>query len=310
MSDSYESVRALPFTALAAALGLDIAHYKTRKQGSEWYGPCPSHNPKHNSTSFSYSSDGKFFCFSCNIKGRGGIDLIKAVRRCGFKEAVEFLGGIKPPAAPKKPVLEVSSASSEPLKPFTGKYHQYAKPCAWLTERVPDAGITSRFGVFYYENNARKSGVNGHVLIPIKDLEGVCYGYLARNIGEVTQERPKYRWPANLPKSRFIFGGYELTEKPVKVCYLVESPFTVLKFCSFGLPALALYGWSVSQEQLLILSQVARGCVYIPDSNKRAEASHQLASIAAQMWVRFPPLPDGIDDPEQLDHQAILDLTK
>jgi hypothetical protein len=99
--DQYEQVRSLSFPALAASLGLDITNYRQRKHGQEFYGPCPIHKPKQNSTSFSYAADGRFNCFSCNAKGRGAIDLTKLVKNLGFKEAVEFLGSIPPPA-PKK----------------------------------------------------------------------------------------------------------------------------------------------------------------------------------------------------------------
>ena len=109
MSDQYEQIRSLPFPALAAALGLDIGQYRQRKHGQEFYGPCPVHNPKQNSTSFSYAADGRFNCFSCNAKGRGAIDLVKLVRGVGFQAAVELLGAV--------PIIEPSNAKS----PATGQ---------------------------------------------------------------------------------------------------------------------------------------------------------------------------------------------
>jgi hypothetical protein len=79
--------------------------------------PCPIHNPKQDSTSFSYVADGKFHCFSCEAKGRGAIDLVKLVKNLGFIEAVEFLGPVPPPTT-KTESGEAPVASDGVLKPL------------------------------------------------------------------------------------------------------------------------------------------------------------------------------------------------
>ena len=76
--DKYDSLRSLPLPSVASTLGIDLKRFKNRKDG-ELYGPCPIHRPKQNQTSFSYAADGRYHCFSCNAKGRGAIDLTKAV---------------------------------------------------------------------------------------------------------------------------------------------------------------------------------------------------------------------------------------
>lgn len=52
-------------------------------------GPCLLHSGS-NPTAFSWREDGRWHCFSC---GRGGdrIALVRAVRHCGFADAVKFL---------------------------------------------------------------------------------------------------------------------------------------------------------------------------------------------------------------------------
>jgi len=238
-----------------------------------------------------------------------------AVKQVGFQAAVDALKeyeGIKAPLAKEKPPVSDSVASSGELKPFTGKYEKFAKPCEWLQKRCPNA---ADYGVFFYQNDTRKSAVNGHVLIPIRDIERVNYGYLARNIGQVTQERPKYRFPTNLPKSRFLFGcdvlkGGKFGQVPLRVCYLVESPWTCMKFASLGLPAVSPFGWSVSEEQVKMVSALSKGVIYLPDRNKQQDCQTVVAVLAQSLWLRFPPLPTGCDDPEQLpNRESILALT-
>ncbi len=317
MSDKYESIRSLPFAALASALGIDLSKYKVRKKGQEYYGPCciPPHEPKTNATSFSYDSDGRFHCFSCNAKGRGAIDFVSAVRHCGFQEAVDFLGGVKPQPTPQTPRINDSGAPGEALegqlKPLKSSYHKFAVPCEWLETRIPDRTVRERFGVFCYHNPARKSVYSGKVMIPILGFDdGALYGYLARN-PEPKEGDPKYIFPKGLPKHLFLFGAYQIKqmcEVPVKKLYLVESPFSVMKFVSLGLPAVSPFGWSVSDEQLAILQALAKGIIYLPDRNKYEDAKSVAAALAGQLWVKYPELPEGIEDPEKLSLEQIQAL--
>jgi DNA primase len=302
MSDSYAPLRELGFPAVASILGISLERYKRRKD--EWTGPCPVCRPKTNVTAFSYNDSGRFHCFSCECKGSGAIDLVKLVNRCGFKEAVELLSAVTPSVHPpeKKNTPEVNSdASGEVLKPLAkDTWRKFAVPCEWLEQRMPDAAIRERYGVFAYNNPARKSAYSGRVMIPIRDVEGVLYGYLGRDISDTPSA--KYLFPPNFPKSRFLFGADQLwAARPHRILYLVESPFCVLKFAALGLPAVSPFGWSVSPEQLQLLVSLAKGIVYLPDRNKYADCAEQVQKLASRVWVRFLPLPAGIDDPEQLE---------
>lgn len=326
MSDQYDSVRSLSFPALASALGLDLKRFKTRK-GGEYYGPCPVHSPKNNSTSFSFAPDGKFNCFSCSAKGRGGIDLTKLVKNVGFKEAVELLGSVPPPTM-QKPAFQAPVTSGKvlkegdnlPLPLAKDTWRKFAVPCPWLEARIPDASIRERYGVFQYHNPARRSAYSGRVMMPVKDTDGRLFGYLGRLVPTAEtpgnpqhSTEPKYLFPKNLPKSRFLFGSAEILAgtfgpAPLRVVYLLESPFACMKFAMYGLPAVAAYGWSVSAEQVETLGRLTRGAVYIPDRNKYSEASSCLQTLAQRLWVKMPTLPEGTDDPEQLTKEQILAL--
>lgn len=312
MSDAYKTIRELPFSAVAPALGIDLSTFKQRKDG-EWYGRCPLHDAKTNKTSFSYAPDGKFHCFSCEAKGRGALDLCMQVLKIGFKDACEKLGSISPPTPETKPIND-STHSSEPLKPFTGTYHQHQVELPWLEARCPDKAVRELYGVFAYANPARKSKYQNKVFIPLKDLEGTVYGYLVRT-PEPKEGESKYEFPSGFPKSRFLFGAAELKAGrfgavPLKRVYLVESPLCCLHFASLGLPCVASYGWSISQQQIQLLSELARGIVWLPDADKRPDAAPHVSVLAEAVWVRFPPLPDGVDDPEQLGVEEIQALLR
>jgi DNA primase len=339
--DNYAIIRSLTFPAVAPTLGINLSKFKVRKNGQEHYGPCPVHQPKNNQTSFSYLNDGRFNCFSCGAKGRGALDLTKAVRQIGFKEAVALLEPLARPetiqrlAKGKSPNLGHPSANGvedvgrdgavhdEPssstrddtaspvvLRPFQGQYYKFAVKCPWLESRVPDSEIRELYGAFQYSNPSRKSAWSGRVMLPVRDVEGILYGYLGRSIHDNSDcptdtPTPKYLFPKNLPKSRLVLGGVV-----VKRVFLVESPFAVMRFASMGIPAVSSFGWVASPEQIEILATLTRGCIYLPDRNKHDAASEHVARLAASLWVRFPSLPDGIDDPEHLSLEQIQNLTR
>ena len=155
MPDPHLALRLLPFPVVALALGLDVAKYQ--RKGKDFAGPCPVHNGK-NANSFRYEiQGGRWHCFSCNAKGRGSIDLSMAVKNLGFQAAVELLTPVASTVQPdtKKPPEAISDASDGVLKPYAGKYEKFKVPCPWLEQRVPDAAIRERYGIFCYDNPKR-----------------------------------------------------------------------------------------------------------------------------------------------------------
>src|SRR5947209_17705764 len=78
--------QAVPVLTIAAALGLEVTGRRARcfngaaHQGGDDARPSLTFLPNSN----------RFQCFSCGVKG-DVIDLVKAVRRCDFKAAVEWI---------------------------------------------------------------------------------------------------------------------------------------------------------------------------------------------------------------------------
>ena len=314
-NDKRESIRSLPFPSVASAIGWDIAQFK--RKGKDWVGPCAIHGSKTNQSCFRYSAeDGRFNCFSCSAKGKGAIDLAMLALKIGFLQAVEKLSDVSVQPQQKTVSAVTEDAKDAVLKPYTGSYHKYQVSCQWLEERIPDKEVREKYGVFCYNNPAKKSAYSGRIMIPVKDVEGLIWAYLGRS--PRTDDEAKYLFPKEFPKSRFLFGAYELRQHLLSLgtgrsvyqhVFLVESPLCVLKYASLGFPAVSPFGWSISEEQIELLATLTKGCVYIPDANKRDEGcKHSLPAIAEKLWIRFPRLPDGIDDPEQMTKEQVLAL--
>src|SRR4051812_15911789 len=110
MSDQYEHVRRFPLNVVLASLGFET--FKYRKAGTEGFGACPIHRSKKNTTCFSFDDSGRFNCFSCGAKGKGAIDLVKAVRQCGFQQATEWLKRLTVQPLPSSPAKCQETAPS------------------------------------------------------------------------------------------------------------------------------------------------------------------------------------------------------
>ena len=317
MPDVYADVRALDLRHVLAFLGVST-QWKSRKAATEWYGPCPLHEAKRNTTSFSFDAEGRFNCFSCGKKGRGAIDLTMALKGLGFREAVELLqshlGNIIAQQAAKPQIKQIQEARAETERtenpPFKGQYQKYFVPSEWLSKRGFAPETLDCFGVGQYDNPKRQSAYKGKILLPVRRwVDGELVGYLART-PEPEDGEPKYIWPKGFAKHLEVFGAFQLKEKgPQRVLYVVESPFAVMKFHQLGFPAVSCFGWSVSDEQCRILSELARGVVFLPDRNKYAEARAVAGALAQRVWVKMPELPEGIDDPEHLSLEQIRALT-
>lgn len=322
--DQFQELRALPIQAVLAHVGV-VQEWKERRGGTEWSGKCPVHQPKKNTSSFSFHQDGRFQCFSCGAKGRGAIDLLMAVRQIGFQEAVEVLQGLDGNAIglqAKKPEIKqlppnVVKEGFEPSEnePFHATYDKFAVESAWLKERGFTPETLKHFGVFEYDNPKRQSQYKGKILFPIRRFkDGAVVGYLARN-PKPAEGEPKYLFPKGVFKHLEMFGSWQLKNDqgqvvPRRLVYLVESPLCVMKFWQMGLPAVSPFGWSVSDEQIGILESLAKGCVFLPDRDKHQQATEQAGRLARRVWVKLPELPSAVTDPEQMTVEQIRSVTR
>ncbi len=85
LADARQIAGLVAMPRLLTALGFEV-NERTRRAR------CLLHGGS-NPSAFSWTDDGRWFCFSC---GRGGdrISLAREARQCGFREAMEFLAGL------------------------------------------------------------------------------------------------------------------------------------------------------------------------------------------------------------------------
>jgi len=167
--DKYATARNLPLLGVLSALG--STDWKPRKSGREWAGKCPVHQPKKNTSSFSFDVEGKYQCFSCSTKGKGAIDIVMAIKQIGFRDAVALLETLNVPESPSGQAQNHFGDANDMVTenpPFAGTYEKYAVPSPWLEARGLLPETLKRFEVFQYDNPKRKSQYTGSVMLKIR----------------------------------------------------------------------------------------------------------------------------------------------
>jgi DNA primase len=184
---------------LAVLSSLGFSDWKSRKNGSEWYGRCPIHDSKKNNTAFSFDQDGKFNCFSCGKHGKGAIDLFMAIRQVGFQEGVETLKNLNvlhelTKNAAKQEINQVQIPVTEnPV--FKSAYEKFAAPSDWLKNR----GLTEDTLKRYDLRPRRDLGADRRVVREIR----LVHARRAPTLGR----RKKMTATATQAKTTGIVGG-------------------------------------------------------------------------------------------------------
>lgn len=303
--DSYAAVRALPLRAVLAHFGFE--GFKKRPGREEYFGKCPIHNPQLNNTAFSFD-DRVYHCFGCEAKGSGSIDLVMDLKKVGFKEAVQIL---QDNFAAMSVSEVVQSAATN--KPFNGNYEKFYVESEWLKARGIRKDILDLYGVGQYFNPGRQSVYSNKVMFPIyRFSNGDKLGYLARTVLPEQADEPKYVFPKNFIKHIELFGAFQLRDALISsgqarlpLGFVLESPLAVMKFREMGFYAVSPWGAYVSPEQVEILAQLFHRVLYLPDRDKSDLQSTGTFHLARHMWVKAPPLPDGVDDPEYLTPEQV-----
>ena len=89
----------------------------------------------------------------CLNHGKGAIDVTKAIKSCGFQEAVTFLercrGAVGSQIAPQKPPAELRPVEASENPPYKGSYEKFFKPHPWLEARGLPSDTLAKYEVGY-----------------------------------------------------------------------------------------------------------------------------------------------------------------
>ncbi len=218
----------------------------------------------------------------------------------GFKRAkktvnAEAEAAVKAAFEDGEPLFDDDDELDDSLKPLSFKLtldpdHQYGK------KRKLSASAIERFEMGYCTR-----GLMSHRwCVPIHDQNGDLVAYIGRFAADpVPKQEAKYKLPKNFKKNRVLFNLNRIAGYADDVV-VVEGVFDAIRLHELEIPVVALFGSSVSDEQIELLTQYF-DCVHVMLDGGANKARRKLIDRLAQtVAVRSVVLPNG-DDPESVD---------
>jgi DNA primase len=166
----------------------------------------------------------------------------------------------------------------------------------YLRERGVPEPVASLFGLTF----ADRGTMAGRVCVPIENVEGQLVAYAGRWAGPddaIPEGEEKYKLPAGFHKSLELFNLHRV--RRCRHLVVVEGFFGAIALHGHRVPAVALMGSSISDEQVALLVEhcpALRFVTVLMDGDKAGrEAAERVAGKLAWHWpVRIGALPEGM----------------
>jgi len=270
--------------------------------GTERYLCCPFH--EDSDPSFSINSEtGLWICFA----GCGEGNLFKFVQDfLGLKghEVKDWLAGstqavtssmlrkkfdaLVGKESQKEIPQQVNYWNEEMLRP----YHKYPMP-SYLSKRGFTEVTLERWGIGYHK--AAKE-----LVIPVYSPEAELLGVVKRSI-----EGHKYANSLGLDKSKVLFGSH-LTRGSRSIC-VVEGCLDAMWCDQYGIPAVALLGCSISENQIRLLLEHYRLAILCLDNDEAGRYGTEVIKrkLKGRMAFKEVRLPEGFKDVQEVDGRKL-----
>lgn len=199
--------------------------------GREYLCKCPWHDDSGKPNLYINSASGLFLCMSCGKKGH--------LDQVGLPTPLQSTEGVRDR-------LRAMTAKATGPKTYPESWlRQFDFPHPyWTEERGLDAHTVARFGLGYDVQTNRMT-------LPLRDYRGNILGVTYRRLDD---QRPKYINPKGYPLGRHLYGAW-LVEEQSKVA-LVEGQVDAIKCWSERVPAIALMGSRLTQDQRKVLQRL------------------------------------------------------
>lgn len=310
---------------------------------------CPFHDDERPSCSVNLAK-GLFHCFACEAKGNvldfvhrletkdGAVVSLRAAGLklasiCGLSvghghapqtrhKARSAANGAKtastpsrdPNGAPGAPGAPGEGAPEAP-RPARNKplgFRLTLDPAhPYLAERNIPRELVALFGL----GHCAQGSMAGRVCVPIANARGELVAYAGRWAGSVDllpEGEEKWKLPKGFHKSLELFNLHRV--KPCRHLIVVEGFFDAVRLHGLRLPAVALMGTAISEEQVALLREHApelRALTVLLDGDApgRKAADSVAARLARHWWVRIAELPEG-EEPDTAAPEMLNELVR
>ncbi|MGA2077156.1 MAG: toprim domain-containing protein [Terriglobia bacterium] len=289
------------------------------------YCPLPTHGSKSSNQTFIVNTDkNAWACHSNSCAGaRGGriggnvLDFVAEMENCSIREAALKLqewfvvssgspnaptlanaGAVPSSTGTSRALKSINADSSNRRLPFTLKGIDYSHP--YLRERGITVETAKHFGIGFFPG---KGCMQGRIVIPIHNEEGILIAYAGRALGRTD---PKYKFPALFRKALVLFNLHRAITHG-KTVIVVEGFFDCLKVHQAGLAcAVALMGCSLSRHQEQLLRRYFHEVILLLDGDEagRTAAPPIAGRLVPTLATRIVEIPAG-RQPDQLGADQI-----
>lgn len=274
------------------------------QRGNEYVAACPAHRERtgkvDGSPSWSINLDkGVFHCFSCHWSGT-------------FATLVAYLGGDLE-AGDTRPVDErIASVMSDLhevranlyLRPINDAIPEtsldvFEEPPTWACKaRDVNPSVCADIGVRW---NPRDNSW----ILPIRNSFHDLMGWQIKGQGS----RLFRNFPTGIKKGESLFAYDQSTGSEFTV--VVESPLDAVRLLSFGIPAVATYGASVSTHQANLLSYFPLVIAAFDNDEAGRAATKKLRACKASINFNVLQYPTGAGkDPGEMDRALLVRAIK
>ncbi len=296
------------------------------QRGDNLVGPCPlpcHAGDRDNQGAFSVSI--KRNCFRCFTSCGSGnvIDLhARFTQRdpdnaSQFREAALELNELFPGGAGKAPksakpgshktsespasleeetneaAAEEENVINEPLK-FT--LNLKADVPFLLDEKGFSEATIQSFGLGW----CNKGMLAGRIVVPIHNADGEIIAYVGRGLKEADiGKRGRWLFPKGFRKGMELFNYHRLAEYDLEEQNLVvtEGFWSAIRLSEAGIPAVALMGCEISDQQCRLIEEVTDRVWLMLDRDKAGSnaVKQVITKLAQRVHVRLAPYPDDSD---------------
>ena len=304
---------------------------------------CPFHEETEPSCKVNLEKRA-FHCFGCGAKGNV-LDFVARMENAELPEAARTLAEIcgipltevsKTEAQPKSPRTSPPQPHRKPQEPREAHTSRKAAPAAqtplseppgapqgpvnpplsfrlkldpahpYLAERGLRREVVEAFGL----GSCARGMMKGRICIPIHNEAGELVAYAGRWPGDSgwPAGEEKYKLPPGFRKSLVLFNLERIARGPrPEELVLVEGFFSVFRLHALGVPAVALMGAALSDEQAALLAAHASRITVLTDGDAAGRAARAgiVPRLAERLSVHAPLLPEGTS-PDMLDEETLL----
>ncbi len=225
-----------------------------RKRGHQLVGACPVHGGDNPNAFVVTPSKNIWHCFTKCNGGGDVIDLVCRMNHMTHYQTAQYLASVSHTSP--APSIPVKTQGLKPtFKPFTRNLHLDCES-PWFKGKGITGKTASHFEAGLYQG---RGFLTDCIAVRLHDLEGCPIGYAGRRlVDHQIKKYGKWRFPPQLPKSRILYNFHRVRNKLQKGLFVVEGPWGVMRLAQLSIPAVALLGINLSNEQQRILRKIPK----------------------------------------------------